>query len=133
MKTSKKIAVYLLVLIVGIFGGIVFDVSSNNFFIEFYGNHFYLIPLPLIIGGLVSLTGSWKRETTIFIARIFLLLGVALAIAYFIVNNQLNFMGLFSFLFGGGIYMHIPEQSDPLFREIDPGVKNCHTGILTPL
>src|SRR6056297_721965 len=105
MKTSKQIVIYLLVLIVGIFGGIVFDVSSNNFFIEFYGNHFYLIPLPLIIGGLVSLTGSWKRETTIFISRIFLLLGVALAIAYFIVNNQLNFMGLFSFLFGGGIYI----------------------------
>jgi hypothetical protein len=105
MKKSKKIVVYLLVLIAGILGGIVFDLSSNKFFTDYYGNHFYLIPLPLIIGGLFPITSLRERETILFISGIFLILGVALASSYLIVNKQLNFMGLFSFLFGGGIYI----------------------------
>jgi hypothetical protein len=105
MKKSKKIVVYLLILIAGILGGIVFDLSSNNFFTDFYGNHFYLIPLPLIIGGLFPITSLRKRETILFISSIFLILGIVLASSYLIVNNQLNFVGLFSFLFGGGIYI----------------------------
>ena len=105
MKKWKKIVIYLLVIFAGILGGIVFDLSSNTFFIDYYGNHFYLIPLPLIIGGLFPITSLRKKETIFFISRIFLILGIALASSYLIVNNQLNFVGLFSFLFGGGIYI----------------------------
>lgn len=106
MKRNIKILFYLLVFIAGIMGGSFFYFNdANTFYHEFYGDNFYLIILPLIIGILFPLLKTQSKETFLFVSYIFLILGVTLFISILIIQNSFSFFGMFSVLFGAGIYI----------------------------